>query len=191
MRTTTTTADGVYKFSLISPGNYKVRFAASGFKPSEVSGVTLNVTETPVADAKLEVGAQTEQVVVEAAAEVLQTSSSSLGTTVTSATVTALPLSNRNYTQILGLSAGASVGVNNATAFGKATLDISVNGNDPGQNNFQMDGVAINNIANSDSANDAGIYARHRHPQSGRASRNSRSRLPPMTPATGATRART
>jgi hypothetical protein len=158
-RTTTANGDGVYKFSLIPPGNYKVNFVASGFKPSEVPDVTLNVTETPELNAKLEVGTQSEQVVVEAAAEVLQTSSSSLGTTVNSATVTALPLANRNYTQILGLTAGASVGANNATAFGKATQDISTNGGDPGQNNFQMDGVAINNIANAGSSNDGGIYA--------------------------------
>ena len=158
-RTTTANGDGVYKFSLIPPGNYKVNFVANGFKPSEVPDVTLNVTETPELNAKLEVGTQSEQVVVEAAAEVLQTSSSSLGTTVNSATVTALPLANRNYTQILGLTAGASVGANNATAFGKATQDISTNGGDPGQNNFQMDGVAINNIANAGSSNDGGIYA--------------------------------
>jgi hypothetical protein len=83
-RTTTTNADGVYKFSLIPPGTYKVRFMASGFKPSEVSDLTLNVTETPELNGKLEVGTQSEQVLVEAAAEVLQTSSSSLGTTVNS-----------------------------------------------------------------------------------------------------------
>jgi hypothetical protein len=33
-RTTATNGEGVYKFSLIPPGNYKVRFMASGFKPS-------------------------------------------------------------------------------------------------------------------------------------------------------------
>ena len=158
-RTTTTNEGGVYNFTLIPPGSYKVRFMASGFKPSEVPSVTLNVTETPVLDGKLEVGTASEQVVVEATAETLQTSSSTLGTTVSSATVTALPLANRNYTQILGLTAGASVGANNATAFGKATQDISTNGGDPGQNNFQMDGVAINNIANAGSSNDGGIYA--------------------------------
>jgi hypothetical protein len=136
-----------------------VRFAANGFKTSEVSAVTLNVTETPVLDRKLEVGAQTEQVTVIASAETLQTATSSLGTTVGSAQVTALPLANRNYTQILGLTAGASAAANNATAFGKATQDISTNGADPGQNNFQMDGVAINNIANAGSSNDGGIYA--------------------------------
>ncbi len=157
-RSTTTNGAGVYKFSLIPPGNYKVRFGASGFKPAEVPAVTLSVTETPVLDAKLEVGTQSEQVLVEATAGALQTSNSTLGTTVNSSTVTALPLSNRNYTQILGLAAGANTGANNATAFGKGTQDISTNGADPGQNNFQMDGVAINNIANPGTSADSGIY---------------------------------
>jgi hypothetical protein len=159
VRTTSTAADGVYKFVLLPPGAYKVRFTATGFKTTEVSSVNINVTETPVLDRRLEVGQIGDQVTVTTAVEALDTATSTLGTTVESKTVTALPLSNRNYTQILGLSAGASVGVNNATAFGKATQDMSVNGNDPAQNNFQMDGVAINNVANSGSSNDSGIYA--------------------------------
>jgi hypothetical protein len=106
----------------------------------------------------LEVGERSEQITVEAAAETLQRASSTLGTTIGTETVSGLPLANRNFTQILGLSAGSNVAANNATAFGKGTMDISVNGNDPGQNNFQIDGVAINNMANLGSANDTGIY---------------------------------
>jgi hypothetical protein len=158
-RTVTTGGDGSYKFSLLPPGNYRLRFSASGFKTAEVPSVTVNVTETPVLDRTLEVGAQSEQVTVEATAEVLQTASSTLGTTVGSQTVTELPLSSRNYTQILALSAGTNSGANNATAFGKGTQDMSVNGNDPGQNSFQMDGVNINNYANAGSANDSSLYA--------------------------------
>jgi hypothetical protein len=158
-RTTTTGTDGAYKFSLLPPGTYRVKFTANGFKSSEVPAVTVNVTETPVLDRTLEVGAATDQVTVEANAEVLQTASSTLGTTVGNATVQALPLSNRNFTQILGMSAGVNAGVTNATTFGKATTDFSVNGADPGQNNYQMDGVAVNNIANGGSSNDSGIYA--------------------------------
>ena len=41
--------------------------------------MVLNVTETPTLDRALEVGAQSEQVTVEATAETLQTSSSTLG----------------------------------------------------------------------------------------------------------------
>jgi len=158
-RTVTTGGDGSYKFALLPPGNYRLRFSASGFKTAEVPSVTVNVTETPVLDRTLEVGAQSEQVTVEATAEVLQTASSTLGTTVGSQTVTELPLSSRNYTQILALSAGTNSGANNATAFGKGTQDMSVNGNDPGQNSFQMDGVNINNFANAGSANDSSLYA--------------------------------
>ncbi len=88
----------------------------------------------------------------------LQTESSTLGTTVTSQQVTGLPLSNRNYTQLLTMAAGANVGVNDATTIGKGTQDISVNGADPGNNNFQMDGVSIVNTNNSGSAKDCGIY---------------------------------
>jgi len=157
-RTATTGSDGVYKFTLLQPGSYKVRVSATGFKTSEVSVVNLNVTESSVLDRTLEVGAQAEQITVEATAETLQTASSTLGTTVGTKAVSELPLAARNYTQILGLSAGASASVNNATIFGKGTQDISVNGADPGQNNFQMDGVAVNNMANRGSSNDFGIY---------------------------------
>ena len=153
-RTAVTAADGNYKFSLIPPGTYSVRFSATGFKTADVPSVKINVTETPVLDQTLEVGSQTEQVTVQAQTEGLDTSSSTLGTVVGERTVTALPLSTRNYTQILGLSAGASGGVGNATAFGKGTLDLSVNGNDPGKNNFQMDGVAIGNMTNRATSQD-------------------------------------
>ncbi len=157
-RVVTTGGDGVYKFSLLPPGTYRVRFSATGFKTAEVSSVIVNVTETPVLDRVLEVGSQSEQVTIEAQTETLQTATSTLGNTVGTRTVTQLPLSSRNYTQIIALSAGTNTGANNATALGKGTQNMSVNGNDPGQNNFQMDGVNITNFANSGSANDASLY---------------------------------
>lgn len=158
-RTSTTGSDGTYRFNLLPPGNYKVGFSATGFKTAEVPSVAIAVTETPVLDRKLELGTQSEQVTVEANAEVLQTASSTLGTTVTTQQVVGLPLSNRNYTQLLSMSAGANVGVNNATQLGKGTQDISVNGADPSSNNYMMDGVSIVNTNNTGSQNDSGIYA--------------------------------
>src|SRR5580693_8058502 len=41
-RTSTTGSDGSYKFALLSPGNYKVKFVAPGFKTAEVASETLN-----------------------------------------------------------------------------------------------------------------------------------------------------
>lgn len=158
VRSSVTGADGNYKFSLLQPGTYRVRFVAVGFKSAEVPSVTVNVTETPVLDRTLELGAQSEQVTVQAEVGALQTANSTLGTTVGTRTLTSLPLSSRNYTQILALSAGANVGATNATQFGKGTQTMSVNGNDPGQNNFQMDGVNITNWANAGNSDDSILY---------------------------------
>src|ERR1700674_3611502 len=79
-RTASTGADGSYKFALLPPGTYRVRFSAVGFKTAEVSAIAVNVTETPVLDRALEVGAQSEQVTVEAQTEILQAATSTLGT---------------------------------------------------------------------------------------------------------------
>ncbi|MGA8767948.1 MAG: carboxypeptidase-like regulatory domain-containing protein, partial [Candidatus Acidiferrales bacterium] len=157
-RTTTTGSDGQYKFSSLSPGTYRLKIGAAGFKTSEVSGVTVTTTETTTVDKVLEVGAVTQTVTVESSVETLQTESSTLGTTVTGANIAALPMANGNYTEILSLTAGTTASVDNATSLGKGTQDISANGVDPGSNNFQMDGVAVNNIANSGSSNDGTIY---------------------------------
>ena len=108
-RTATTDASGNYKFSLIPPGTYSLKFEAAGFKTSTVSSVTVSITETPVLSQKLEIGAQTSEVTVEATAETIQTQNATVGNLVGSQTVTTLPLSSRNYTHIIDLSPGVVV----------------------------------------------------------------------------------
>lgn len=157
-RTATTGQGGDYRFSLLPPGNYKMVISASGFKTATVSSVTVSVTETATVNQALEVGEVTQTVTVESNAQVLQTESATLGGTVSGNQINALPMANGNYTEILSLAPGTSASVDNATQIGKGTQDISANGVDPGSNNFQMDGVAVNNIANSGSANDGTIY---------------------------------
>jgi outer membrane receptor protein involved in Fe transport len=157
-RTVTSGADGAYRIPLLEPGQYRVRFTGMGFKTAEVTNITLSVTETVTLDRALEVGAQTEQVTVEANVETVQTATSTLGTTVTGNAITSLPLSTRNFTQVLGSSAGVAVDVANGSAFGRGTQNMSVNGASPNANNFQMDGVAINNAAGGNAAGDAGLY---------------------------------
>lgn len=152
VRTAKTGGDGAYSLNLLPPGTYKVNFTANGFKTAEINGVKINVTETPILNRTLEIGAQTDQVTVQAEGETIQTASSTLGTVVGERAVSGLPLTTRNYTQILSLSAGVNAPVNNASAAGNGSVDVSVNGMDPTHNNYQMDGVSITPIGGGNSA---------------------------------------
>jgi hypothetical protein len=145
VRTAMTGSDGSYKFNLLPPGNYRVRFEAPGFKPVEIPAATVSVTETSVLDRNLEVGAQTQAVTVEGEVETIQTTSSALGTVVNTKTVTDLPLNTRNFTNLLAMSTGVSSNVTNATTLGKGATDIVVNGGGAAQNTYLEDGVPVNN----------------------------------------------
>src|SRR5262249_55565883 len=123
-------------------GEYRVKVTASGFKTVDVP-VTVNVTETETMDRSLEVGAQGQQITIDATVETVQTSSSAMGTVVNTNTATALPLTTRNYPNLIGLSAGAMSSVNTASGFGAGGVDTSVNGALSIQNNYMMDGVSL------------------------------------------------
>ena len=155
----TTGADGVYRFSLLPPGKYNVKFEAPQFKTVESLAATVNVTETTVLNQTLQVGGQTQIVQVEANTQGVDTATSTLGTLVSGSKITALPLTSRNYTQVLDMSAGVSASVNDAALLGKGTQLTSVNGANPSQNNYQMDGVAINNAGNLGNGADQSVSA--------------------------------
>jgi hypothetical protein len=160
-RTAMTGPDGSYVLTLLPLGTYRMKFDVAGFKPEEIPSVTVNVTETAVLNATLEVGTRTQEVTVQAEAEALQTSNATLGTVIASATTTALPLNTRNYTNLLGLASGANASVYNAETLGKGSTDISVNGVMAGQNSVLMDGVSITNHSSngnlSSNPNDPGM----------------------------------
>jgi hypothetical protein len=156
-RSEATGTDGTYHLTLLQPGSYSVKFAAAGFNTAAIPSVNVNVTETSVLNQALAVGTQTQQVVVQGESEVVQTSNATLGDVVTSGAAAGLPLTTRNYTNLLGLSTGANAAVFNATALGKGTTDIAVNGSSASQNNVQMDGASITNNAASGTLTENGL----------------------------------
>src|SRR5580704_7281302 len=91
-RTETTGRDGTYKFSLLPPGNYRVKFEATGFTSVEIPSIAVQVTETAVLDRALQVGATAQTIRVEGAVETIQATSATMGQVLTKKTVTELPL---------------------------------------------------------------------------------------------------
>jgi TonB-dependent receptor-like protein len=90
---------------------------------------------------------------VKAGAEETSLESSTLGGLIDETAIKSLPLSNRNYTQILGLSPGVVVDLPNATALGSGTENVASDGATPLSNNIQFNGVDANNLAENSAAN--------------------------------------
>jgi len=145
-RTNPTDAAGSYTFPQLPPDTYRVSVTAPGFKTFETTSVTVHVTETQTLDAKLAVGQQAEHIEVAAQASLLQTESSTLGGVVGNQTIEALPLTTRDYLQIMNLSPGVGTDVNDATAAGRGLQNIYVNGKDGNSSNFQIDGITVSNF---------------------------------------------
>ncbi|WP_232298939.1 TonB-dependent receptor [Granulicella tundricola] len=146
VRTALTDKGGQYTVGLLPPGMYTVTITAPGFKTEDPGSITVTVTETARVDAKLEVGSQSDTVEVSTATPALQMENATLGTVVDGDVINQLPLTNRNYTQVLTLSAGITGDLNNAATLGKGTPDVYVNGASNISNNFHMDGADINNF---------------------------------------------
>jgi hypothetical protein len=144
-RTVTTSGNGEYNVGLLPPGTYTLSFTAPGFSTAVPQPVNVNVTETARVDASLTAGSQSETVEVSGAAPLVQTESATLGTTVSGKTIQEVPLTERNFTQVLTMSPGVVGDVNNAASLGKGTQDLYVNGSSDISNNFHMDGADINN----------------------------------------------
>jgi hypothetical protein len=56
VRSATSGTDGLYKFEGLPPGNYRLKFEATGLKTSEIPSTTVDGTEMTVPDEKLEAG---------------------------------------------------------------------------------------------------------------------------------------
>ena len=145
-RTVATNASGIYTVPLLPPGGYTLTVTSAGFKTTTSTGVRVPAATTTTVNVSMEVGTVQQGVTVEAAAEVLQTETSANGGTVNEATMVGLPLTNRNYTQILALSPGVAGQVPNAATLGRNTVNVNVNGALVSDNSFQMDGQDISNL---------------------------------------------
>src|SRR6266849_3206343 len=137
---------GNYIVPLLPPGTYNVSVSASGFKRWISEDVRVALTETSTVNPTLEVGAVTESVTVTMAPPIVQTDGAQLGRVVDTRAVSELPLATRNFTQVLGLSAGAATYLPDNTAVGRNSKNISVNGARVTNNNFQINGVDANSM---------------------------------------------
>jgi hypothetical protein len=139
-QTTETNQTGVYRFSLVSPGQYTVTVNASGFQNAE-RNVIVAVGQSTSMNMKLEVGSTSSQTVeVTAEAGVVQTENGDVSTTFSPEQVQLVPNPGNDLSYIVQTAPGAvmntQAGFGNSSMFGlPATSNLfTVNGmneNDP------------------------------------------------------------
>ncbi|HEX9199336.1 MAG TPA: carboxypeptidase-like regulatory domain-containing protein, partial [Acidobacteriaceae bacterium] len=145
-RSVATTAEGVFRVPLLLPGTYTVTVKAASFAVNTLRSIQVTVSETTSLNVTLAVPGVKQSVVVNDSASAADLESSTLGTLVDDTAITALPLSNRNYTQILGLSPGVVVALPAATALGSGSQNVVSDGGKTTANNIQFNGVDANNL---------------------------------------------
>jgi len=153
-RSVVTTAEGVFRVPLLPPGSYTVTVTAAGFAKHTAQSISVTVDETSSLHVTLTVEGANASVRVASDAQMAETESSTLGRAVGPEAMQALPLANRNYTQILGLSPGVGVALPDATALGRDSQNVTSNGAKTTSNNIQFNGIDANNLSQNSAAND-------------------------------------
>jgi hypothetical protein len=105
-RTLATDAAGAYAAPDLIPGTYKIRVEAKGFKSVERNGVTIEVATDVRADFTLQPGNVSEVVTVVEETPLINTTSATLGGTLSNQEINDLPLNGRNYENLLQLRPG-------------------------------------------------------------------------------------
>lgn len=105
-RTLTTDDAGDYVAPDLQPGSYKVRVEARGFKTTERPNVQIEVATDVRVDLSLQPGQVSEIVTITDEIPLVNTTSATLGGTLSNQEINDLPLSGRNYENLLQLRPG-------------------------------------------------------------------------------------
>ncbi len=169
---TVTTKEGIYVIRNLQVGQYKLMIEAPGFSIQTLGPFTLETGQEAKVDSKLGVeGSNTAVNVTSDVAPLLNTENATQGATLDANAIAAAPLVGRNFTGLTLFVPGAvtaspaSFTVSSADNAGNAverngngTL-ASQNGNRQEANNFQLEGIEINETINNQLGYNVGVEA--------------------------------
>ncbi|HEU5257269.1 MAG TPA: TonB-dependent receptor [Vicinamibacterales bacterium] len=145
-----TNADGRYNVPAIPAGSYEVTAAAEGFRPEIIEKLTFEVGRTLVRDFRLNLGGQSEAVIVTAELPLLDRATSTVGHVVSPQTIRGSPLNGRHFVD-LGLLVPGSVapsqtGFSTTPIRGTGALAFNTAGNREEAVAYVINGVTTNNM---------------------------------------------
>jgi hypothetical protein len=134
------TSDGEGRFTIpfLTPGPYVVHAALVGFKPVEQTGVVVRLGQSVELSLAMQIGEVKESVEVTAVSPTIDTTTTTIGATLDSGTLSRLPV-GRRFSDTLYLAPGVSTGGNVGVA------NPSIEGSSGLENQYVVDGVNITN----------------------------------------------
>src|SRR5258707_10694162 len=140
-REATTNDDGFYKITNLSPGEYEVTVKAQNYKTALLPSVKLTVGQTANQDIPLEVGDLTATVTVTSASpNIVETTATSVSSTVDQQRIENLPINERNYLSFALTT--STVSRDNGRPIGPApTTGLNFGGQRGRSNLVQVDGA--------------------------------------------------
>jgi Carboxypeptidase regulatory-like domain len=135
-RETVSGPEGTFRVSQIVPGRYRVSATLTGFRPTEQSGLVVQVGTTLAVNLTLVIGSLQETVTVTGESPLIDTSAIRVGGNVGTAELAQLPAMNRNYFAAVALLPGVQFSPSNQ--MGNDTIVAS--GQTTQNNNVSVDG---------------------------------------------------
>src|SRR5580704_12538698 len=155
-RTATTDGSGQYTILALPPGTYRLTASDAGFENGVVENINLNVNDALKFDFTLKIGNVSQTVSVDASAVQVDTTTTSMGTTITSSQILAMPLNGRSYLDLLALQPGVAPSNTVSTYNDRAPAsglygssgNVSTDGQPEWANAFLVNGAEVNETKN-------------------------------------------
>jgi len=154
-RAVVTNDEGFYTAPNLVPGDYQIKASAPGFAPKGTS-LTVTVGDEITLPLSLNIGAVDQKIEIVDTPPEVELSSSALSTVVGGPAIRDLPLNGRSWTDLANLQPGVAtvstqIGFDQGAGRGNRGFgaQISISGGRPSQNNYRLDGISINDYANS------------------------------------------
>jgi len=144
-RTTESDANGTYQFQNLPAGIYTLSVTHAGFATNSLKDLDVTINRTLTLNLQLEVGRVDEVVNVTAELPLLETNSSSTGSTIMPQDIGNMPINGRNYLDLLQLVPGVAINRQADLNSDNATPILGERANNTG---FLVDGLPNQNELN-------------------------------------------
>ncbi len=145
VRTVRTNQQGIFVLPDTPIGTYSLQITKDGFRTEQRTGITLLTGQVADLSLTLSLGEASQTVEVTEGAALLQTTSSSVQTTIDAKQISDLPLNGRNPLQLTTLTPGTTLTAIGTEAGQQDNTGLVVNGLRPTQSTYLLDNAIYNN----------------------------------------------